>query len=318
MYIALEFMSIRLESLAAVTGRLRTLRDWVRFGASSFNEAGLAFGHGTDNAFDEALALALHALHLDHGIAPEYLDARLTGTETARIHALFERRVGERIPAAYLMRKARFAGLDFYVDERVVVPRSPIAELVECRFEPWIDAGSIERILDLCCGGGCIGIACAYAFPDAGVMLADRDPSALEVARRNVGEHGLETRARIVESDLFAALSDERFDLIVCNPPYVPEVVYAGLPDEYRHEPRAGLESGSEGLDHPLAILAGAAGHLTPAGVLVLEVGLSRTAFERALPRLEAVWVELERGGEGIAVITRAALAAPDALRRAA
>ncbi|MGH8161764.1 MAG: HemK family protein methyltransferase, partial [Gammaproteobacteria bacterium] len=174
--------------MEAVAGNLRTIRDWVRFGASAFNAAGLVFGHGTDNAFDEALALVLHVLHLDHSIALEYLDVRLTEVEATRVHALFERRVTERIPAAYLTREARFAGLEFYVDERVVIPRSPIAELIERRFEPWVEADGVERVLDLCCGSGCIGIACAVAFPEAEVTLADSDPAALEAAQRNVAD----------------------------------------------------------------------------------------------------------------------------------
>ncbi len=296
---------------------LRTLRDWVRFGASAFNEAGLCFGHGTDNAFDEALALVLHALHLNHDVAPEYLDARLTQTEAARVHALFSRRIVERIPAAYLTNEARFAGLSFYVDERVVVPRSPIAELIEQRFEPWLGREP-RAILDLCCGSGCIGIACALTFPDAAVTLADRDPGALDVARRNVAHYGIEDRVRIAASDLFSALSGEAFDLIACNPPYVDSETYAALPQEYRHEPRAGLESGGEGLDHPRTILAASAEHLSPEGILMLEVGARRASLEKAVPNLEAVWLEFERGGEGVAAITREALAAPGALQDAA
>ena len=307
-----------MEPLAPVAGRLRTIRDLLRFGASAFNEADLHFGHGTDNASDEALALVLYALHLDHGSAPDYLDARLTEAEIARIHALFKRRIEERIPAAYLTREAWFAGLSFYVDERVVIPRSPIAELIEQRFQPWLAQDRVARILDLCCGSGCIGIACALAFPEAEVTLADRDPAALEVARGNVADYGLEARVDVIESDLFAALPERDYDLIVCNPPYVDAATYADLPEEYRREPRAGLESGVAGLDHPFAVLKGAAAHLAADGILVLEVGAAQFALERALPNLEALWVEFERGGEGVAVITRAALAMTGALEWAA
>lgn len=305
-----------MQPLAAVAARLRTLRDLVRFGATAFNEAGLHYGHGTDNAFDEALALVLHALHLEHSIDAAYLDARLTEEEIGRIHALFQRRVEERIPVAYLTHEAWFAGLSFYVDERVVIPRSPIAELIERRFEPWVDSAGVHRILDLCCGSGCIGIACAYAFPEARVELADRDSAALEVARHNVSRHGLEERVRVSESDLYGALDERSYDLIVCNPPYVDAGTYARLPEEYRHEPRSGLESGPQGLDAPLAVLDGAAHHLEAGGTLVLEVGATQAALARALPRLESVWVALKHGGEGVAVISREALLAPGALER--
>ncbi|MGH8427967.1 MAG: 50S ribosomal protein L3 N(5)-glutamine methyltransferase [Gammaproteobacteria bacterium] len=307
-----------MEPIEPVANRLRTIRDLVRFGASAFNEAGLVFGHGTDNALDEALALVLHSLHLDHGLAPEYLAARLTEAEIARTHALFVRRIEGRLPAAYLTREAWFAGLPFYVDERVVIPRSPIAELIEKRFEPWYASESAGWILDLCCGSGCIGIACACAFPQVRVTLADGDSAALEVARCNVADYGLEARVEVIESDLYAALAGKQYDLVVCNPPYVDAATYAVLPPEYLSEPRVGLESGEEGLDHPLAVLRDAAEHLTPSGVLVLEVGAARSALERTMPNLDAVWVEFARGGEGVAIITRAALSAPNALERAA
>ena len=307
-----------MEPLASVAGRLRTIRDLIRFGASAFNEAGLVFGHGSDNALDEALALVLFSLHLGHDSVSDYFDARLTEAEMGRIHALFARRIEDRLPAAYLTHEAWFAGLSFYVDERVVIPRSPIAELIEQRFRPWYKPVGAARILDLCCGSGCIGIACACAFPEAEVTLADSDPAALEVARRNVADYAFEARVKVVESDLFAGLAGERYDLIVCNPPYVDAATYASLPPEYRHEPRGGLESGEEGLDHPLAVLRGAAEHLARDGVLVLEVGAAQSALERTMPNLEAVWVEFARGGEGVAVITRAALSAPNALERAA
>jgi len=291
-----------------VKGRLVTLRDWVRFGASAFNEKGLVYGHGTDNAVDEALVLALHALHLDHDLDAGFLDARLTERESARVYALYQRRIDERRPAAYLTRRAWFAGLSFYVDERVLVPRSPIAELVERRFEPWVQADSVERILDLCCGSGCIGIACARAFPGSRVDLTDLDAEALEVARRNVREHGLDSRVVVIRSDLYSDLERRQYDLIVCNPPYVDKASHARLPPEYRHEPEVGLVSGAEGLEHPLRVLSGAPRHLLPSGVLVLEVGATRSELERRLPRLDATWVEFERGGEGVAVLTRPAL----------
>ncbi len=297
-----------MDSLEEVTDRLQTLRDLVRFGATTFNSHELFFGHGTDNAVDEAWALATHVLHLPPEEAAEYLDARLTRSEITAVYDLYRARVETRKPAAYLTQEAWFAGLSFYVDERVLVPRSPIAELIGAGFSPWVDAASVGRVLDLCCGSGCIGIAAAHALPAARVDLADVDPGALEVARINVGRHGLGERVSVVASDLFSGLSGRTYDLILCNPPYVGTAEYAGLPPEYGHEPRIGLLSGEQGMDHPLAVLAGAAQHLSPGGVLVLEVGASRPALEAALPRLEATWIAFEHGGEGVAVIERRAL----------
>lgn len=307
-----------LESFEALDTRLHTLRDWCRFGASAFNRAGLAFGHGTDNALDEALALVLHAVQLSHDdMGAAWLDAHVSAREAERIHTLFKRRIEERIPAAYLTHEAWFAGLSFYVDERVLIPRSPIAELIEAHFEPWLER-TPQRVLDLCCGGGCLGIATALAFPESEVILADIDAGALDVTARNIRDYRLEGRVRAVKGDLFAALEGERFDLILCNPPYVADDHYAELSPEYRHEPRIGLESGPRGLDHPLAILAGATAHLNPRGVLILEVGVTRTALQQALPKLDILWAEFERGGEGVGLVTREALEAPDALEAAA
>lgn len=306
------------ESLDRVAARLRTIRDIVRFGASAFNEAGLCFGHGTDNAVDEALALALHALHLDYSLEREFLDCVLTDAEVGRIYELFRRRIEERRPAAYLTGQTQFAGFRFAVDERVVIPRSPFAELVLRRFEPWLDPAGVGRILDLACGSGCIGIACAHLFPESEVDLADRDADALAVAAQNVAAHGLEARTRILRGDLFSALGASRYDLIVCNPPYVDAASYAALPPEYAHEPRVGLESGAEGLDYALAVLAAAAQHLAEDGLLFLEVGEARPALERRRPRLALTWVDLEHGGEGIAMISKAELCVPGALEAAA
>ncbi len=297
-----------MDSLDEVTDRLQTLRDLVRFGATTFNGRGLFFGHGTDNAGDEALALAARALNLDPEQAGRYLDARLTVAEIAAIHELFRLRVETRKPAAYLTREAWFAGRSYYVDERVLVPRSPIAELIGNGFAPWLDAAAVHRVLDLCCGSGCIGIACAHALPWASVDLVDCDAGALEVARINVERHGVQDRTEVLRSDLYAGLAGRTYDLILCNPPYVAERDYAVLPAEYRHEPAVGLLSGEDGLQHPLAVLAGAAGHLAPDGALVLEVGASQPALERAVPRLDATWIEFERGGEGVALVYRQAL----------
>ena len=205
-----------------VSSHLRTIRDLIRWGASRMNEAGLHFGHGTDNAIDEAAALVLHALHLPPDLHADYFQANLTPSEKQAALQLLERRIAERKPAAYLTQRAWFMGLPFYVDERVLVPRSPLAELIERHFSPWLpDSRQIGDILDLGTGSGCIGIACAYAFPDARVDLADISADALEVARRNVAEHGLEDQVEVIQSDLFSALKGRHYDLIISNPPYV-------------------------------------------------------------------------------------------------
>ncbi|MFM1892655.1 MAG: hypothetical protein RLZ44_1732, partial [Pseudomonadota bacterium] len=217
--------------------QLETLRDWVRWGASRFEEAGLWYGHGTDNALDEALALVLHAIHLGHDLPSDYLDARLTRPEAERLLAMLRRRVEERVPLAYLTHEARFAGLEFYVNENVLVPRSPIAELIEDGFAPWLDPDEVTAVLDLCTGSGCIAIACAHAFPDASVDATDISPSALEVARVNVERYGLEDRVSLVRADVFEGLDGGQYDLIVSNPPYVSLDEMEELPEEYRHEP---------------------------------------------------------------------------------
>lgn len=281
---------------------LITVRDWVRWGISRFHAAELFYGHGTDNALDEALALTLHALHLDHDLPESYLDTRLTQAERKAVLALLRRRFEERIPAAYLTHEAWFAGLKFYVDEHVLVPRSPIAELIEDQFEPWL-AAPAQRVLDLCTGSGCIAIACAYAFAEATVDASDLSAGALAVARRNVQQHGLEDRVNVIESDLFAALHG-RYDLIVSNPPYVGAEELAALPDEYRHEPQLGLAAGQQGLDLVLPMLAAAADHLAPEGVLVVEVGSAQQALMERFPEVPFLWLEFERGGEGVFLLS--------------
>lgn len=282
---------------------LHTVRDWVRWGASRFNEAGLHYGHGTDNALDEALALTLAALHLDHSIPEAYLDGRLTERERAAVLALLRRRAEDRIPAAYLTHEAWFAGLPFYVDERVLVPRSPIAELIESQFEPWL-VPPVERVLDLCTGSGCIAIACAYAFAEATVDATDVSPGALAVARENVERHGVADRVELIESDLFSRLGGRRYNLIVSNPPYVGAEELAALPKEYAHEPQLGFAAGDDGLDLVVPMLAAAADHLLPEGVLVVEVGSAQDALTRRFPEVPFLWLEFARGGEGVFLLT--------------
>ena len=290
---------------------LRTVGDFVRFGASRFNEAGLCFGHGTDNAVDEALVLVLHALHLPARppLPAELFHSRLTRRERDAVGALLRRRIEERVPAPYLIGEAWFAGLRFEIDRRVLVPRSPLAEFIEGAFHPWIDGASVRHILDLGTGSGCIVVACACAFPEAMVDAVDTSPGALEVARRNVTMHGFEERVRVLESDLFEGLEGApdngtggRYDLIVSNPPYVPDEEMAGLAPEFRAEPAPALAGGADGLDVVRRIVDEAPRWLAPEGVLIVEIGASpavRAALEALFP-LPFLWLEAARGGEGV------------------
>ena len=282
---------------------LHTIRDFIRWGASRMNEAGIHFGHGTANGIDEAAFLVLHGLHLPPNLHDDYFDAALTLAERRTVLGLLEQRIRERKPAAYITQRAWFMGLPFYVDERVLVPRSPMAELIEHHFAPWllnVNIDAIETILDLCTGSGCIGIACAYAFPQARVDLADISAEALEVAQRNIREHGLEHRIEAIQSDLFAALDRRRYDLIVSNPPYVSLAEMNRLPTEYHHEPAVGLLAGDRGLDVIVEILRQAPDFLNPEGILVVEAGKTHHALSDAFPAAPFMWLELERGGEGI------------------
>lgn len=284
---------------------LLTIQDFIRWGASRFNAEGLFFGHGTDNALDEAAQLVLHALHLPPDIPATYRECRLTFPERAAVCELLERRVSERKPAAYLTNRAWFAGLEFYVNEDVMVPRSPLAELVEAGFDPWIEPEGTRRILDLCAGSGCIGIACAVYLPEAEVDLVEVSPAALEVASRNLDLHHLKERVRLLESDLFDRIGDRHYDIIVSNPPYVSTAELAALPDEYHKEPRLGLAGGETGLDLVLRILQDAADHLNEGGMLVVEVGAAAAELEQRFPDLPFLWLDFERGGEGVFLIKR-------------
>ena len=279
--------------------RLQTLRDYIRWAVSRFHEHEVYFGHGTDNAWDEARLLVLGGLHLPWAMADAYLDCRLEEAECLHLNELLRRRIEERVPAAYLLGEAWFCGLPFIVDERVLVPRSPIAEYIERQFAPWLPK-TPARILDLCTGSGCIGIACAYEFPDAEVVLADLSYDALEVANLNIEQHELEGRVYTVQSDGFDGLPGQRFNLIVSNPPYVDLEDFASMPDEYQHEPELGLACGDDGLDLVRRMLAEAADHLTDDGLLVVEVGNSQVHVEALYPEVDFTWLEFQRGGHGV------------------
>jgi ribosomal protein L3 glutamine methyltransferase len=266
---------------------------------------GVFFGHGTENARDEAAALVYFVLGLAHDAPPGVLKRAVSAAQAARVDALLERRIAERIPLPYLTHEAWFAGVRFYVDERVLIPRSPFAELIERRFAPWIEARRVGRILDLGTGSGCIALAAAKAFPRARVDAVDIDTAALEVAAINRRRLRLTRRVRLIESDHFAALSADSYDIIASNPPYVGAREMRGLPREYRHEPRLALESGREGLDSVGIILRDAARHLRPRGLLVVEVGNTERALQRAYPRMPFTWLDFERGGGGVFLLTR-------------
>jgi ribosomal protein L3 glutamine methyltransferase len=285
---------------------LTTIRDLIRWGASRFNAAGLSFGHGTDNAFDEARVLLCHALHLPFQFAADYLGARLTDSEREAVGALFAQRIDTRKPAAYLTHEAWFAGLSFYVDERVLVPRSPMAEWIERGFAPWLEADEVDRVLDLCTGSGCIAIACAAHFSNAEVDAVDVSAEALEVARQNVARHDLEDWVHLFQSDLFETLPTEQYQLIISNPPYVGLDEMQTLPDEYRHEPEIGLRADKGGLDIVARILAQAGDYLSDDGILVVEVGNTEEMLVECFPDVPFVWLDFERGGHGVFLLEAA------------
>ena len=278
---------------------LLTLRDLLRFAVSRFNEAELFFGHGSDNAWDEAAYLLLHTLHLPLDRLEPFLDARLTEAERNTVLHLIERRVKTRVPAAYLTHEAWLGEHRFYVDERVIVPRSFIAELLEEQLTPWIDdPWAVTRVADICTGSGCLAILAALAFPEAEVDAVDISPDALEVAKRNVADYGLEDRLELVHSDLMAGLAGRNYDIIISNPPYVNAASMATLPEEYQREPELALAGGEDGLDLVRILLRQAREHLNPGGLLVVEIGHNRDDLEAAYPDTPFTWLDTEAGDQ--------------------
>ena len=280
---------------------LSTLRDLMRFAVSRFTEAKLFFGHGTDNAWDEAAYLLLHTLHLPIDRLDPFMDARLTSDERALALAMVERRITERLPAAYLTNEAWLGDYRFYVDERVIVPRSHIAELLREQFSPWIeDPWAVHRVLDLCTGSACLAILAAEAFPEALIDAVDLSSDALAVARRNVDDYGLGARLKLLQSDAFAGIQGQRYDVILSNPPYVNAESMAALPEEYLREPQLALASGEDGLDFTRIILREAGKHLNPEGVLVVEIGHNRDELEQAFPETSFTWLDTSAGDQHV------------------
>jgi len=286
---------------------LQTIQDMIRWATTEFNRAGLFYGHGTDNALDDALRLIMPSLNLPLNCSSEISNARLTRREREMLVELIVKRIDLRIPVAYLTNTAWFAGLEFYVDERTLVPRSPFAELIDKRFAPWLTESPL-RILDLCTGSACIAIACAYAFPDAEVDAVDISDDALEVAEINIQGHGLEQQVIPMQSDLFSGVENEKYDLIVSNPPYVDAEDMANLPEEFKHEPELGLACGFDGLDLVRKMLKQAADMLNENGLLFVEVGNSQIHLQAAYPEIPFEWIEFNSGGHGVFVLTKAQL----------
>lgn len=283
---------------------LLTLRDWLRYTVSRFNEAGLFFGHGSSEAYDEAVYLLLHTLALPIDRLDPFLEARLLPFERERLAAVLAQRINDRLPAAYITHEAWLNGYRFYVDERVIVPRSFLANMILDRFQPWLHS-PVNNALDLCTGSGCLAILLAETYPDAVIEAIDLSPDALAVAHRNVADYGLEDRVHLSQGSLFAPYHGLSFDLIVANPPYVDKQAMHDLPQEYRHEPELALAAGDDGLEVIRQILAEARRHLNPGGLLAIEIGHNRAALEAEFPELPFTWPEIEAGTNLVVLIQR-------------
>jgi ribosomal protein L3 glutamine methyltransferase len=285
-------------------GQLSSIRDFILWGERRFIDAELFFGHGTDNALDESAALVLKVVEQPYGLSEEAFDIELSERQKMQVTELVEKRIKERQPIAYLVGEAMFAGLPYYVDERVLVPRSPIAELILEQFSPWVVADKVNNILDLCTGSGCIAIACSHAFPSVAVDAVDLSTDALDVCRINIDKHEKIDKVKAIESDLFDSLVGHRYDIIVSNPPYVCIAEWEALPEEFHYEPDMGFKGGESGLDLVDKILNEAASHLNPNGILIVEVGSSAEALLEKYPMVPFCWLEFEFGGDGVFLLT--------------
>ncbi len=294
------------EHFSLASQNLHTVRDYVRFAVSRFYQAELFFGHGSSDAYDEAVYLILHTLHLPLDRLEPFMDAALTASERSEVLHIIQRRVAERIPAAYLTHEAFLGDYSFYVDERVIVPRSFIAELLRTQLSPWIaDPEAVGSVLDMCTGSGCLAILAAHEFPNARVDAVDLSPDALHVAAHNVTDYELQDRIQLIQSDLFSQLGGRQYDLIISNPPYVDAPSVAALPEEYLHEPELSLGSGEDGLDATRIILKNAAQHLTPNGILIVEIGHNRDLLEAEYPTLPFTWLDVAAGDQFVFMLHR-------------
>jgi len=291
------------------TQALLTIRDWLRYSVSQFEASDIFFGHGTDNSYDEAVWLIMSALHLPMDTLNNFLDAHLTPKECQHLHHLIEQRITKRIPTAYLLREAWLQGFKFYVDERVIVPRSFIAELLPDGLAPWIaHPEMVTSAADICTGSGCLGILLADAFPDAEIDAVDISPDAIAVANINIAQYGLQAQVHAIQSDMFSALAGKTYDLIISNPPYVDAPSMASLPAEYRNEPQLALGSGHAGLNHTHTLLKQAAQYLNDDGVLVVEIGHNREALLETYPHYPFTWLETSAGNQFVFLIPKEAL----------
>ena len=293
----------------AASTELLTIRDWLRYAVSQFEASDIFYGHGTDNAYDEAVWLVMSALHLPMDTLNNFFDARITNVERSKLSQLLEQRISSHTPTAYLVKEAWLQGLKFFVDERVLVPRSFIAELLNDDLSPWIEYPElVESAADICTGSGCLGIMLASAFPNAAVDVVDISTDALDVANINIANYGLEDQITAIQSDMFTALKGRKYDVIISNPPYVDAPSMAELPAEYRNEPKIALGSGNDGLDHTHTLLREAGHYLNENGILIVEIGHNRDALQAAYPNIAFNWLEVSSGNEFVFLLTKAQL----------